>query len=514
MATAMIGMSVSLGQGQTPGSDGGSGFVPPQQLDGSKTKPTIGAGDAAQADSASGASKAGATPVKLFDQLMAEMNNLIPSELKDSPKLNSVIEEAITEFQGRNVKRSVEIFDEQVAADPEFPPSDLLLAALSFVVKDQKTGRQLLERAANNYPTSLAVYSAFSRLAINEGRVTDSLVHLEKMQALLSEQQVSEKTKKFYTVQYIDGMIDVAMRQQRLVAARELLEKQKLNLEGNPKVMMIEAELDFREKKIEKSLAILKKLKGKFGKTRAPESVLATWYQQAGDSQEAGKWVVESASQYPEDPQVQLEYASWLVNKEDFPTASDSIGKAEAINKESGFSKNLKAKIAFAKGSYVVAQFHYEALAKANPNNFDATNMYALALIESADEAKRQLALEIALRNYRALPNNLIAQAALGYIQLRLGNVEQAKAALARGAQSKRGVSPEIDFYVAAVLKELKEDIKARGVLEIALKHDGFFLYRGPAKKMLNDLGGPLPPGTNPDQSTQDSELPTPTDDK
>ena len=132
-------------------------------------------------------------------------------------------------------------------------------------------------------------------------------------------------------------------------------------------------------------------------------------------------------------------------------------------------------------------------MAKASSSNFDASNMHALTLIESKDEKKRQKALEVAIKNYQALPNNLVAQASLGYVQLRLGNLEQAKIALAKGAQSQRGVSPEIDFFVASVLKEMKEEEKARGVLEIALRHKGFFLYRTTAKNMLEQLGGPLP---------------------
>ena len=86
-----------------------------------------------------------------------------------------------------------------------------------------------------------------------------------------------------------------------------------------------------------------------------------------------------------------------------------------------------------------------------------------------------------------------MTRSALGYIQLRLGNLDQAKVALAVGANAKRGASPEIDYFVASVLKAMGQIDKARSVLEIALRHKGFFLYRAPAKKMLNDLGGPLP---------------------
>ena len=120
-------------------------------------------------------------------------------------------------------------------------------------------------------------------------------------------------------------------------------------------------------------------------------------------------------------------------------------------------------------------------------------NLLALSMIESMDEKKRKDALRVAEYNFRAAPNNLVSRSALGYIHLRLGNLEKAKAALAVGASSKRGASPEIDFFVASVLNAMDQKKNARQVLDVALAHKGFFLYRLPAKKLLNDLGGPLP---------------------
>lgn len=490
------------------------GYIPPAKLDGSrapKKTPQEKGSQEAEKQVSLGLDSGDGQTTTLFDKLMTEMDNLIPGKLNEDPETKKVVETAIKEFQNRNAKQSVVLFDQLGKANADFPPTDLLLAALSYVVKDQNTGKLLLERAAGAHPDSIGIYSAFARLGIGEGRIADAHVHLEKMKRLLAK-PMSQKAKDFYDAQYLDGMIDVAMRQQRFDDARELLKVQFANLPDNPKVLMIAAELEFRNDKIEESLAYLNKLKSSYTKSRAPESILATWYQRMGKQTESDQWVLKAAEKYPGDERVQLEYASWALNKGDFPEATASIKKAEAASKESTFSKNLKAKIAFAQGSYIVASYHYEQLASSSSTNFDASNMHALSLIESKDEKKRQKALEIAIKNYQSLPNNLVAQASLGYIQLRLGNLEQAKVALAKGAKSQRGLSPEIDFFVASVLKAMKEDQKARGVLEIALRHKGFFLYRATAQKMLDELGGPLPkqPAGSPGQATGSGELPVP----
>ena len=113
--------------------------------------------------------------------------------------------------------------------------------------------------------------------------------------------------------------------------------------------------------------------------------------------------------------------------------------------------------------------------------------MYALCLIESDDPAKRKMALEIANNNLRALPNNVIAQAARGYILLREGKTEQAKTAIGRALQQQNS-SPEIRFFAASVLNAMEEKENSIATLEQALKYRGLFLYRARAKKMLQQL--------------------------
>ena len=97
------------------------------------------------------------------------------------------------------------------------------------------------------------------------------------------------------------------------------------------------------------------------------------------------------------------------------------------------------------------------------------------------------MALEIANRNVRALPNNVVAQASRGYILLREGKTEQAKTAIGRALQ-QQNASPEIRFFAASVLNAMEEKENSKTTLEQALKYRGLFLYRARAKKMFEQL--------------------------
>lgn len=362
-----------------------------------------------------------------------------------------------------------------------------MLASLSYAIQDPKSGLLLLERAAVEHPDYPGVYSALARLAINQGRISDALALLEKCERINQTASLADFVREHYDRQLLDGFADVAMRQERYDDARKYLEKLRAVTPENAKVLMVSAELEFRQENIEKSQEYLQLLKSKFPATRPPESILATWYQRTGDSANAEKWIREAASNYADDPQVQLEFASWAVNQEDFPTASSAIVKAEKKAGENPFSQNLKGKIAFCKQSYGAAEAHFRAIAQQQPNNFDAVNMYALSLIESKDPKKRELAREIAMRNFRALPDNIVAQAALGYIELKLGETEQAKAILTRAARTP-GTAPEIDFFLASLLVTMGEKQQAKLVIDSALKQTGLFLYRSASQQLLNEL--------------------------
>ena len=472
---------------QTSNAQTAPGYQPPKQVDGSRgtqenAKPTQ--GDKTIAPNQLATEQA-------FDQLVTELDNLIPGEfVEGSPQKKAVID-AVTAFQLRDATRVVEILKAQAAVDPDFPPTDLLLAALSFAIQDAKSGRVLLERAGFQNPTSPAVYSAFSRLAINEGRAVDALALLEKMARVMKTSKLSANSKGFYDLQYLDGMSDVAMRQQRYDDARAFLAKQRELAPQNAKVLMVSAELEFKQDNLPKAMDYLNQLRAKIPQTRVPESIIASWFQRTGKQDEAKTWIMNAAEKYGDNPQVQLEVASWAVNEEEFPLASAAIKKAET-NGEVPLSKSLKAKIAFSNGAFSIAESHYEQLTKLQPDNFDFANMYALCLIESQDEAKRKKALEIAQRNFRALPNNVVSQAALGFIQLRSGDIEQAKSALGRALKTNNA-SPEIRYFGATVLKAIEQPENAKTVLEAALQHKGLFMYRNAAKKLLAELNASAP---------------------
>ena len=492
-ALAMIGTIAApgvLGQGEE--------FRSPQSIDGSRGGQPASRSAPPQVAGAAGVSEAdrAAQRQKIFAALFKELDNMIPGNFESGSAKKTAVEDAVRAFQVQDLNKVREIFEGLSKQDKFFPPTELLLASLSYAVQDAKSGLILLERAAVKHPDYPGLYTSFARLAISQNRTSDALALLEKCEKKINGSTgMPQPTKDYFMQQLLDGLTDVAMRQGRFDVARTYLDKQRAALPDNAKVLMVSAELEFKEGKIEKSLEYLNLLKSKYPSTRVPESVLATWSMRSNKPDEGEKWIRSAAEKYPDLPQVQLEFASWAVDNEDFPTASSAIIRAEKAGSESVFSRNLKGKIAFCNQSYGTAELHYQAISQKQPNNFDSVNMYALSLIESKDENKRKLAEQIAIKNAQSLPDNLVAQAALGYIELKLGRVEEARTLIGRVAQTP-GAAPEISYFVASLLNTLGETQEAKKIVDSSLKHKGIFLYRKAAEQLSRELAkstGSLP---------------------
>ena len=311
--------------------------------------------------------------------LFRELDNLIPGTFEDDSPQKLAIEKVVQYFQEGKATDATSLLDELAARDKTFPPKELLLAAVTYAVNDAARGRLLLESAAVKYRDYPGVFLAFARLAINENRISDARAIMEKVDRLVGKKAFSEREANHFRELYLDGMIDISIRQQQREEARELTQQLKQLNPENHKYLLATAELDFQDGKVESSLDFLNQLKANLPQTRTPELIIATWYQQQGDTENTQKWAKTAAEKYPSDPLVQVEFANYAVVQENFEAANVAIQKAEQELGELPGTVNLKARIAFAQSSYEVAEANYQKLFNLQPQNFDASNMYALS---------------------------------------------------------------------------------------------------------------------------------------
>jgi predicted Zn-dependent protease len=425
----------------------------------------------------------------VINSLAMELNELIPGDYKESSPEREELQKVASHFVDGNSDAINYRLDQMRKSNPDLPPSELLLAGLYYAVNNPNQGHALLEQASINNPMHPAISIALGRLAFSQSRIADALALVEKAERQLQSMELSSQAKLHYQTQIADSNTLIAIRQNRIEDAERYASTWEQLQPASPKMLLARAELKFLQNDIPGSIDYLSKLQKALPESRPPETIIASWYQRQQDEPNTEKWIRLAFEKYPDNPSVQLEYGNWAISQEDFTTAVAAIKSYEAAEGESMTTKMMKARMAFARQSYGEAEQLLADLFKSQPNSFDVSNLYALSLIESDNTEKQQLAKQITQRNLQALPSNQVANAAAGWVMLRLGNKEAATEILTRTARSSE-LSPEVAFFVASMLQGNGKMIQAKLLLQPALESKGMFLYRERANALMKSLGG------------------------
>ncbi len=425
----------------------------------------------------------------VINSLATELNELMPGDYTESSPEREELKKVASHFIDGNSDAINYRLDQMRKANPDLPPSDLLLAGLYYAVNNPNQGHALLEQASIDNPMHPAISIALGRLAFSQSRIADASALVEKADRQLQSMELSPGAKLHYQTQIADSNTLIAIRQNRIEDAERFAATWEQLQPTSPKMLLARAELKFLQNDIPGSMKYLAQLQKALPDSRPPETIVAAWYQRQRDEPNTEKWIRLAFEKYPDNPSVQLEYGNWAIGQEDFKTAAAAIQSYEEAEGESMTTKMMKARMAFASQSYGEAERLLADLFKLQPNSFDVSNLYALCLIETDDTEKQQLAKQIAQRNLQALPNNPVANAAVGWVMLKLGNKEAATEILTRTARSSQ-LSPEVAFFVASMLQGNGKSMQAKLLLQPALESKGMFLYRERANELMKALSG------------------------
>ncbi len=425
----------------------------------------------------------------VINSLATELNELIPGDYTKSLPEREELKKVASHFIDGNSDAINYRLDQMRKTHPDLPPSDLLLAGLHYAVNNPNQGHALLEQASVDNPMHPAISIALGRLAFSQSRIADALALVEKADRQLQSIELSPGAKLHYQTQIADSNTLIAIRQNRIEDAERYATTWEQLQPASPKMLLARAELKFLQNDIPGSMKYLAQLQKALPDSRPPETIIASWYQRQRDEPNTEKYIRLAFEKYPDNPSVQLEYANWAIGQEDFETAAATIKSYEEAEGESMTTKMMKARMAFARQSYGDAERLLADLFKLQPNSFDVSNLYALSLIETDDTEKQKLAKQITQRNLQALPNNPVANAAVGWVMLKLGNKEAATEILTRTARSSQ-LSPEVAFFVASMLQGNGKTMQAKLLLQPALESKGMFLYRERANELMKALSG------------------------
>ena len=409
----------------------------------------------------------------------------------EAKKTNTEVTKAIEQFKRRDYEGALATLREVVKKDSALPPAQIIMAQF-FSQANQAAGVQAsLERAVVEEPKDPEAYVLLGEMALRQHRVTEADLLFAKAAEFVPGVSNADR-KKALEPRVYGGRAAVAQSRQDWPLAETYLRDW---LKLDPKSAQAMERLGFvlfQEGKPRESLEQLKAAAEINPETLTPGARLALFYEQAGDHENAKKWMDYAIKVAPDDFQTQLVAGNWALNTGDVALAQTQAAKAKQLDPKSVNAKVLAGVVALFQKDYKAAEANFESALLQSPNSFEAKNNLAIALCEQDKEDKKRRALEYAEANVRQNPRVPEAVSTYGWVLYKLGRLNEAEKVFNQVVQMGN-VSPDTAYYIARVAVDRGRVDDAKRILEGTLKGNARFSQRAEAEALLAQLSKTAP---------------------
>jgi tetratricopeptide (TPR) repeat protein len=403
----------------------------------------------------------------------------------------SQLGKAITAFQQHDLPATLQWLEEARKEHPDLAPAEIMLANMFFSEGQPDKGREVLEQAAVKHPADPEPHLIFGDLAWRQKRLSDAQVQYERGAQLTKKFTGSSNRKHQLKIRALVGLANVAEARQQFSAAQKLYSAL-VKLE--PKHAQARFRLGnvlFALGQPNEALAEFRAAADLLETAPSPELTLAELYRQAGNADEAERWINQAIQESPEDVRPQLVMAHWQLDVRNDPQAAvPFVDRAAQLDSTSPEVPLLRGIIAWCQGDNSQAEQIFESLVLKQPNNVQANNYLAAVLAEQDDASRRRRAWELVQITAEANPRAAETAATFGWVAYHLGRLTQAEQQL-RAATTAASVSRDTKYYLARTMFRRGQIAEAQKALQQALEANGLFIHLREARDWQKELGKP-----------------------
>ena len=401
------------------------------------------------------------------------------------------IADAVARFRNRDVAGAYSVLQTAVKNHPEMPPAEVIMAEFFAASRQEEGVRSWLEKAITSAPNDPQAYVLLGQDALQNQRLAEATLLFEKAKTLVDSFSGNPKRKTDLAAAAESSLARLAMGRQDWTAAQTHLEQWLKVQPDSAAALQLLGRTLFEQKKPAEALEKLKAAKVADPKVLTPEAVMAQWYEQAGDRENATKNMIAALTAQPKDFRTRLNAADWAFKAGELDQARAQIEIALQLDATSVEAQLLAGNIAIYQKDYPTAEKYYKTALIESPGNFAASNNLALALCEQDDKAKQDLASQYAQINVRLYPKESEPLSTLGRVLFRLGRMQEADQIFRQVTSAGKSLSPDTAYYIADLYAATSRPDDAKILLANALKTTGLFSLRKDAEALQKRLGGP-----------------------
>ena len=421
------------------------------------------------------------------------VENLIGDAVSLSNQEYPEVEKAIQRFRNNDAEGTIEFLKNANKKYPKLPPHQVIFAKMNMLLRNpqaMRVGMFWLERAVTEIPDDPEPYLIMADQAFNSQRTTEAQALFELADPLVEKYDANTKRKQKFQVRILAGRAAVAQRRAQWETAKEWLQRW---AETDPESAVVHQRLGsvlFNLEQPKEALASFTKARElDTNNTIAhPYVSLGQLFTAKNDVDKARKSFERAYNEDKADEKTVQAYVNWLI-------AQDDLEQAHTVIKSLREQKPALQSALMLDGILNVMQGNREAAIKTmteilslDPSNSRATDLLALLLIESDDEADKEKALRYAQVNAQRFADNSQVNVTQGWVLYRLGRGNEAQQFLSK--VQRNTLTPDAYFLLSKMMVENGNKDQAIKALEAIInnKKPALFIFRRDAEKLLTEL--------------------------
>jgi Tfp pilus assembly protein PilF len=395
--------------------------------------------------------------------------------------------QAVERFKNGDYEQCQALLTSATAKNPDLPPALLLFAKLCLLLDRATMGREVLEQVVVEHPDLPETHVVFGRLALQERRLTDAQLQFDKALELTAAGSWSDRRRNGLLVEAHDGLAAVAEPRKAWPA---VLAHLTACLQLEPKSGQFRQRKGaalFRQGERQKAHAELEQAVKDDPSLESAAILMGRLFAEEGNLTKAAEWMDYAVKLAPDDAKTRLGYATWLFEQDQPEKARPHAEAASRLAPNSADARGLCGLIAWQLKDYATAERIFRELHLETPGNVTASNFWALSLAEQPSDAQRTRARQVAEINVQLQSKSAEALTTLGWVDYRLGQLDQAEQSLRAAIATGKG-SSETAYYLARVLADRQKNDEVPQLLKVSFSASGRFAFRNDAQTWLDQL--------------------------
>ena len=396
---------------------------------------------------------------------------------------------AIELYTQGDVEGAYNLFKKVYDENPDSDPPGVLLALLHSHAGRFLDMRRSLEQSAEDYPADPEAYLQLAGIDVQEGRFLEAQLLIERAEKIIDaykENRPETTTRlEYFKEEALSARANLAERRGRYEEARKLVRK---IVDANPENAQAFWNLGYLSMKLkeydeaEKAFDDAAKLNDELwpGWLQVASSLDKEDLVEEGKARIAGHEETVANAPKSQRAQVARLYLRWNMIEE----AGKIISKIAEENEEKDLERWLLAGwLALYASKYSLAEENFRNATLVDPENFEASNGLALAMLDQSNKEKLARAKTIAAKNYHAYPDNPEAAVTYAWTLFLSGNVKEANEIFGPILSSGQ-MTATVAYYLAEIANVRGDKSLAKTLLNHALSQKSNFPKRAAALEL------------------------------